>query len=184
IKDANKEITEILYNHLNLPRQVTKANGDQLVYEYDATGRKLLQKVIGTESKMSDYLGEFFYEDDDLKFIHHEEGRVVMASGTPEYQYHLKDHLGNVRLTFTTAPEVQSTTATLEPENAGEEYAAFVGYSTARMVQSPLLDHTNRDSTGYAQRLSGGANERIGLVRSLRVMPGDTIRAEVYAKYI
>src|SRR5690606_37355276 len=135
-----------------------------------------------TPVKTTVYAGKFYYENDELKFINHEEGRVVMTGGAPEYQYHLKDHLGNVRLTFTTAPEAQSTTATLEPENAGDEYAAFVGYSTARTAQSSLLDHPNRDSTGYAQRLSGGAHDRIGLVRALSVMPGDTSRGEVYAK--
>src|SRR5690606_19088132 len=36
---------------------------------------------------------------------------------------------------------------------------------------------------GYAQRLSGGENERFGLARSIAVMPGDKINAEVYAKY-
>jgi hypothetical protein len=39
-------------------------------------------------------------------------------------------------------------------------------------------------TTGYAERLSGGTNERYGLARSISVMPGDKITAEVYAKYI
>jgi hypothetical protein len=35
-----------------------------------------------------------------------------MTGATPEYQYHLKDHLGNVRLTFTTKDEVDESLAT------------------------------------------------------------------------
>src|SRR5690606_3872388 len=105
-----------------------------------------------------------------------------------EYQYHLKDHLGNVRLTFTTKSDTELGTGTLEPENSDEEYATFVRYGNARKVQSYLLDRSKGISPtttpGYAQRLSGGTNEIYGLGRSLSVMPGDTVRAEVYAKYI
>src|SRR5690606_10989389 len=36
----------------------------------------------------------------------------------------------------------------------------------------------------YAIRLNGSESERIGLARSLAVMTGDTIKAEVYAKYL
>ena len=37
--DKNKSISAIAYNHLNLPAQVTKTNGDYLKYTYDASGR-------------------------------------------------------------------------------------------------------------------------------------------------
>ena len=33
-------------------------------------------------------------------------------------------------------------------------------------------------------RLSGGYGENIGLAKSVSVMPGDTVRMEVYGKYI
>jgi RHS repeat-associated protein len=57
-----------------------------------------------------------------------------------------------------------------------------------RKVQYYAFDHTSgvapTTTTGYAERLSGGDNERYGLARSISVMPGDKITAEVYAKYI
>src|SRR5690606_29881488 len=99
----------VSYNVLNLPEKVTRSGYQFMHYYYDATGRKLAQEVFtstGVPEKRTDYSGEYFYENDTLKFISHEEGRVVMLDGDPEYQYHLKDHLGNVRLTFTTKPEV------------------------------------------------------------------------------
>jgi hypothetical protein len=37
---------------------------------------------------------------------------------------------------------------------------------------------------GYSQRLNGSANEKVGLARSLSVMPGDVINMKVYAKYL
>lgn len=111
-----------------------------------------------------------------------------LSSQTAEYQYHLKDHLGNVRLTFTAKQAVEAQSATLETAKIGTESAQFLRYENARRVQSYLFDRTNGNApsttTGFAQRLSGGTNEKYGLARSLSVMPGDVIDMEVYAKYI
>ena len=107
-----------------------------------------------------------------------------LTTVTPEYQYHLKDHLGNVRVTFTSKDETESATATLETANMNAEQAKFLRYQNARRIQSTLFDRTNGAATGYAQRLNGSANEKYGLARSLSVMPGDRINMEVYAKYL
>ena len=72
------------------------ANTNTIAYIYDATGTKL-QKIV-TESgmpKTTDYVGGIVYEDNTRKFLSTEEGRIMLES-SPEYQYHLKDHLGNV----------------------------------------------------------------------------------------
>jgi hypothetical protein len=106
---------------------------------------------------------------------------------TPEYQCNIKDHLGNVRMTFTTKDEVDEVSASLETDSANVDRANFLRYDLAKRVRSFLFDHTKdneADSVGYAQRLNGSEDERIGLSKSLSVMPGDTIRAEVYAKYV
>jgi RHS repeat-associated protein len=107
---------------------------------------------------------------------------------TPEYQYNLKDHLGNVRVTFTTKQETEAALATLEAAKEDDERSKFVRYDNARLVKNYLFDHTNGSSPttveGSAQRLSGQGNEVYGLGRSLSVMPGDVISMEVYAKYI
>jgi RHS repeat-associated protein len=101
-----------------------------------------------------------------------------------EYQYHLKDHLGNVRLTFTTKQETESPTATLESGNLSTEQSKFLRYVNARRVQSTLFDKTNGAVTGYAERLNGTTNEKYGIAKSIRVMPGDAIKMEVFAKYV
>jgi RHS repeat-associated protein len=187
VADKNKEITAITYNHLNLPTQVTKRSGDYVKYIYDATGRKLNQQVFnvsGVLQKQSEYAGEYFYENDTLKFINHEEGRIVMTGMAPEYQYHLKDHLGNVRVTFTAKNETETATATMETANASTEQSKFLYYNEVVIVNFDLFDHTNAGATHYSTRLNGSTNERTGLAKSISVMPGDTIRAEVYAKYL
>jgi RHS repeat-associated protein len=109
---------------------------------------------------------------------------IKITTNSPEYQYFMKDHLGNVRLTFTSKVETEAPIATLEPANADTEQAKFLRYENSRKVQSTIFDHTNGSATGYAQRLSGGTNERYGLARSLSVMPGDKITAEAWAKYV
>jgi hypothetical protein len=47
-----------------------------------------------------------------------------------------------------------------------------------------LFYHTHNGTTRYAEHLNGSANEKYGLPKSLNVMPGDTIKLEVYAKYV
>jgi RHS repeat-associated protein len=342
--DKNKSIITsagaagITYNHLNLPEKVVKSNGDYIKYVYDATGRKLSQGVYNSTNvlkKKTDYVGEYFYENDTLKFINHEEGRVFPStnlikspdgesttgfapvrnvtlssvqnngqtylkglcwqeessagiwvndwlqvtpgqkftfkvkgytdvgtlaylyiygnnnadlvwltdplpvgvqnegyvtrefqvpngvssirpavlwtlyhagdamylnevifspSGTPpttEYQYNLKDHLGNVRITFTTKDDIQVSTATLETANVTTEHGQFLNYDEAIKINSLWFDHSHRtaggasNTTQYATRLMGGnTNSTIGLAKSLSVMPGDKIDIEVFAKYL
>ncbi len=340
-RDKNKGITAITYNLFNLPYVVSKG-GSKVYYSYDATGHKLSQSLVaGKQRKSTDYSGDFIYENDSLRFVNHEEGRVVMtdrlvvsqqllgfsecnnaaafkvygnlsmtisnftsvvgetyvklvsnvnSNSTPgmisdlvnvkprqryqlrvrgycasanaflyvqsetgsaivwsgdavpaveegwvsrefvvpagvsnirlgirfnrvtkgnavylntiqlyeydakngametksivEYQYHLKDHLDNVRMTFTTLPDIQTEKATLESEVRVEERGEFLRYDNARRVLSSLLDHTNGKIAGWSQRLNGTTNEKYGLARSVAVMPGDTVRIEVYGKYI
>jgi len=45
IKDQNKKITYIVYNHLNLPTVINFSGGSNIVYTYDATGVKL-KKIV------------------------------------------------------------------------------------------------------------------------------------------
>ena len=101
IFDKNKKITNIKYNHLNLPTRVT-INGKNIDYKYDAAGTKLSKTVNGVTTK---YAGGYIYENDVLQFFNHPEGYVkanVTSSGVEmDYVYQYKDHLGNVRLSYT-----------------------------------------------------------------------------------
>jgi len=178
-------LTVIAYNFLNLPEVVTNS-AEQMRYIYDATGRKLHQNVYtgtSTPKKATDYAGEFIYQNDTLQFINTEEGRIVMKGTTPEYQYHLKDHLGNVRTTFTTRLETDSFLATYEADSVTHEQPMFnPSYDQAVIVNASLYNHTHSGSK--SQRLSAAnANEIIGLAKSLSLMPGDTVRMEVWARY-
>lgn len=57
--DANKSITGITYNYLNLPTQVTIGGGN-ISYIYDATGTKT-RKTVSTGAT-TEYAGNYIYE--------------------------------------------------------------------------------------------------------------------------
>lgn len=94
--DANKGITAITYNYLNLPVDITLSGGT-VHYDYDATGVKQRKVVSGTTT---DYAGGFQYENNVLKFFPQPEGYVNHNSGNFEYIYQYKDHLGNNRVSY------------------------------------------------------------------------------------
>ena len=114
IKDANKSITNIAYNYLNLPTVVT-INGQNITYTYDATGTKLRKVVSGVTT---DYAGNYMYNNNALQFFNHAEGyfNVTSTSGSivGNYVYQYKDHLGNVRISYSDADNNGSISAATE----------------------------------------------------------------------
>jgi RHS repeat-associated protein len=104
ISDANKGLTSIEYNYLNLPTKVVVAgngNNGTIDYIYDATGIKLQKTVTDGSSVTTDYAGNFVYEGGNLQFLNHAEGYIEPdGSGGYDYIYQCKDHLGNIRLSF------------------------------------------------------------------------------------
>ncbi|MDH7463872.1 DUF6443 domain-containing protein [Chitinophagaceae bacterium 26-R-25] len=101
-KDNNKNINSIAYNHLNLPQKIITTKGT-IEYVYDAAGTKLKKIVTeGATSKATLYVGGVVFENDELQFIAHEEGRIrITPSNIFAFDYFLKDHLGNVRMVLT-----------------------------------------------------------------------------------
>ncbi len=186
VKDLNKSIDSIHYNHLNLPVLVVFENaGDSITYLYDAAGIKLQQVVYegGDTLKITDYVGEFIYETDTsgnrtLQLIQHEEGRVVIKSpfeggqgDVYDYQYHLKDHLGNTRLTFSTETESYTMVETFE---TGEDN----GFED-------LHRHTNSNAntTTGGDEVERLQSDETGAMLFLSVNKGDTVDLSVKANY-
>ncbi|WP_243739926.1 DUF6443 domain-containing protein [Flavobacterium chryseum] len=108
ISDKNKNITEILYNQLNLPKKITFGTGNTIEYIYNAAGQKL-EKIVkeGTTTTNTNYLGGFQYKDNILEFFPTAEGYVKNTEGVLSYVFQYKDHLGNVRLSFAKNPTTQ-----------------------------------------------------------------------------
>ena len=103
LTDANKGIIDMEYNHYDLPILADFGGGNKIEYIYDALGNKLKKKVTDVVSgnKESDYAGKHVYENGSLKFFSHSEGYVQAdGNGDFSYVYQYKDHLGNVRLSY------------------------------------------------------------------------------------
>ncbi|MDA9316698.1 DUF6443 domain-containing protein, partial [Polaribacter sp.] len=127
VKDANKKITSIEYNHLNLPTKVVFENQDPLFsstpkaieYVYDASGVKLSKKVHhGLERTTTGYAGNFVYENNELQFFNHAEGYVKNNDGKFTYIYQYKDHLGNVRLSYSDSNNDGAITVSSNPNES------------------------------------------------------------------
>ncbi|WP_340067362.1 RHS repeat-associated core domain-containing protein [Ascidiimonas aurantiaca] len=100
-RDDNKGITNITYNHLNLPTQVSFVSGN-IQYTYDAAGSKLRKTVTESgNTTTTDYLGGYVYENGQLQFFNTSEGYVYKDGGGQfRYVYQYRDHLGNIRLSY------------------------------------------------------------------------------------
>lgn len=176
-EDRNKEIDDIQYNHLNLPSKLELRDaGDSILYFYDAAGIKLRQEVYkaGVLETERDYVGEFFYENDTLRFLQHEEGRIVYnpeQTDVWDYQYHLKDHLGNTRVTYSTTDEKYTNTETFE---TGEDN----GFKDLHRFTNVNANTTSGGNE--VERLQSGQE---GALLMLEVNKGDTIRISVNANY-
>jgi RHS repeat-associated protein len=102
LKDQNKKITNnIVYNHFNLPIKITFASSNSITYLYNALGQKLEKKITSSSVVTTDYLDGFQYTGMNLDYFPHAEGYVAYKGSGYRYVFQYKDHLGNVRLSYT-----------------------------------------------------------------------------------
>jgi RHS repeat-associated protein len=93
----NNKVLGITYNHLNLPTTFT-VNGSLITMTYTADGEKLA-KVAGANTK--NYVSGIEYKGAALEAIYTSEGRCTPNGATAFfYEYTIKDHLGNARVSF------------------------------------------------------------------------------------
>jgi RHS repeat-associated protein len=203
-KDLNKDIgpnaaNGIEYNHLNLPWRITVQNKGTIVYLYDATGNKLSKTVneTGKTEKVTDYITNTVYREDVLQFIGHEEGRMRIAAQTATgctgtgiqwlaFDYFIKDHLGNVRMTLT--DELQKDmypAATMETQNAGIENTYYSKIEQTRTDVSTIAGYPVIANNNSVAKLSS-LGQKVGPGIMLKVMAGDRvdIKCDTWYKYV
>ena len=154
IADANKGISKIYYNHLNLPTKIEfETKRSVIYYTYDASGSKLKKEVAryGLPSKFTEYAGNYIYENNELQFFNHSEGYATPNNlGKFDYIYQYKDHLGNVRLSYTKNPNSnQETIFTdgFESMSTWDKTNNSFGHSLT------ALDTTKKKSGSYSGRI-------------------------------
>lgn len=207
--DENKAISNITYNHLNLPSLITIPGKGTIAYVYDALGNKL--KKITVDNTVSPantttvlYMNGLVYENNVLQFAGMEEGRIryappVGGAGVAalHYDYMLKDHLGNVRMVLTEEQRQDKyPVASLEDAkiNTEDDYytiqtANIVAASTVSGLPAYINDNGignnpadaafSADSSQKLYKLNSSTN-KTGLGITLKVMAGDKI--DVFGK--
>lgn len=117
----------IVYNALNLPKTITGTAS--VSYVYDAAGNKL-KKTTVTETRWYidgiEYITNSTIPSPAIDLLHTSEGVARRSGTTYNYEYFLKDHLGNTRIVFNKADAVLQQT----------DYYPF-GMSVARVANTP-----------------------------------------------
>lgn len=132
----------ITYNHLNLPESITVSGEGAIHFVYDAAGIKLKKIVSGTDGYIMHYIGGIEYKDNEIESVHHAEGRITFHENTetgedePLYEYYLKDHLGNIRVTLAD----KDGDGYIEPFNVNPNE-----HNNGTGGDGPLVDLTNTD---------------------------------------
>lgn len=212
ITDFNKGILAnpggngINYNYLNLPKLINVDGKGQIEYIYDAAGNKLRKTTYDNtaspaKTTITDYVSGLVYENDVLQFIPQEEGRIRFKpaigniTASFQYDYMLKDHLGNVRMVLTEEQEqTKYPYASLEDAKLATEQTYYdINPAYIRNTQSnpvsglPTYINNNNGignnphDAGFDQtnsqklyRINGNEN-KTGLGITLKVMAGDKI---------
>ena len=105
--DPYKNLT-LTYNHLNLPVSMNLSSIGSISILYDYTGKKLRKTIAPNTGTgyTQDYVDGLEYRTNSgggtltLEAVYHAEGRLTPNGASYQYEYNVKDHLGNTRLTF------------------------------------------------------------------------------------
>jgi RHS repeat-associated protein len=214
--DLNKEIgvagPGIEYNLIGTPSKVTFTNTTKTItYTYDAAGNKLRKRVYqpGPGATViditTDYVSDFIYENGNLAFFSHAEGRVriitpvnngvnylnggVALPGGKQgvYDYYIKDHLTSVRMILTEEQHQTNAMATMELPVAATEEAIFGQQGTNNEVAKTRQDKPpgwTSNTTEQVSRVSGiGTDNKVGPNVLMRVMAGDMLSAQTKYYY-
>ena len=107
---TNRGINTIEYNYLDKVTKVEKVKNGQTItieYVYTAEGNKIQKlETIAGKTTQTDYVANQVFKDHMLEYIQFDEGRIRTTSSYTtflladeiQYEYYLKDHLGNVRM--------------------------------------------------------------------------------------
>jgi len=181
--DKNKDISAISYNYLNLPSSVTITGKGSIEFIYDASGSKLKKIVHETGKPDITTLYLFgIYENDVLQFFPHEEGRIryTAATSTFNYDYFIKDYLGNVRMVLTEEVK-QDIYPALDFEGLVGSQEIINQNATWENGSGQSIDAANVRELYHGTyvkkvRKSTGA---IGAAKLLKVMSGDNLNVSI-----
>jgi RHS repeat-associated protein len=190
-----------VYNVLDKPDSLVIAGKATIYSYYDAAGARLRKQVNDYTSgtlKIKNYLyiNGFVYCNDTLQYVMQEEGRIRWAqkknSSTGaiyyafEYDYFIRDHLGNVRTVLTEGRDTSTYAATMESADSVVVRALFSNVYDP--VNTVLAKPSGFDANSANQKVSrlnasSGINKKVGPSLVLKVMAGDKVQISTYAFY-
>ncbi len=202
MSDGNNGITAssvqaIQYNYMNLPWRIFIKEKGTITYLYDAAGNKLEKRTLERATAknnwkekitVTNYLGDFTYENNQLQCINHEEGRIRVANNAKKinyvYDYFIKDNSGNVRMVLT--DEVKTDiypVASMETGHSKTENALYnnIDVSREKIPNGYPADNYTSPNNKVA-KLNGNGN-KIGPAIMLKVMAGDQLTFRVSSWY-
>jgi RHS repeat-associated protein len=169
-RDLNKKIGTtsadgILYNHLNLPIEVKFENNNnkKINYTYDASGMKLRKVFSNNGNKtITNYANGFVYDDISMEYFTTSEGYYNItgnSSGniTGDYVFQYKDHLGNVRLSYTDRNNDGDLDVTTDPNN--NELIEEDNYYPFGLKHKGYNNVTSSNGNSTAQKFGFGGKE-------------------------
>ncbi|TGE12584.1 hypothetical protein E5J99_20165, partial [Hymenobacter elongatus] len=177
-RDDNKGVT-YTFNALNKVQRQTVGTS-YLDYTYDASGSVLQKRQVanGVTVKTQHFIDGFVYETTPtttgLLSVPTSEGRALVDPAAPArltYEYHLRDHLGNLRVAFRAQSQTEELRLTMDdPVNEEGPYPKFQNASPSR------TDAFSR-SVEYAAAVT---TYQPGPRNRIPVADGDQLRVEVY----
>ncbi|MCC9138774.1 DUF6443 domain-containing protein [Pontibacter silvestris] len=183
IRDDNKGITNVTYNHLNLPAVIEFGTGKGIHYQYKADGTKMSKTVVesGKPNAVTNYVSNMVLDGEVLQYIHTPEGRIKINQAQMEwtYEYHIKDHLGNLRVSFG-EPITNNMMATMEEVNDYQEQEV---YGFENISETRHQDQVKARSGNYAARLNAEEGTLLGPGKQLQVQKGDSVHVQVFGHY-
>jgi RHS repeat-associated protein len=131
-------------------------------------------------------MGGFIYQNDILQFVSHEEGRARWAlhryvNGSSkygwEYDYFIKDHLGNTRMVLTQEKDTAQYIATMEAAYRATENQLFYNIPQSSYARSAVSGYPSDPTTNPNDSLIrvNGNGPKTGPSILLKVMSGDKV---------
>ncbi len=152
--DRNKGINSITYNHLDMPTLVDFGATGNIAMVYAADGTKL--KKTASNGTVTEYANGYVYEGGQLQFFNHPEGYVHKDGNDFKYVYQFRDHVDNIRLSYT---DNNGTLEIVEENNFYPFGGKMKGYNTN---VSPLGNSTAQRWKFGGMELDNSLNEAMG----------------------
>ncbi|MCP4458562.1 MAG: hypothetical protein GY816_11145, partial [Cytophagales bacterium] len=180
-EDQNKGILVMGYNKFQRVDYIEFSDDTKIKNTYDASGNKLAKSVYDADDNLIgqvDYVGAIEYYNGEINQVMTDEGRAYKQNGGYFYEYFIRDHQMNNRLSFGVLPYRKVFLATMETERIPTETQDFAIDPSTRVT---LNNHTPLGNE--SAKLNAVQSRMVGPAIALIISNGDHVDIEAYAKY-